>query len=294
MARRKARTKQRRSNGKKPGTRPIWKGTINFGLVTIPVALHAAEEANRMDFDLLDRRDLSPIRYRRVSQKSGKEVPWDEVVKGYRYNKGQYVVLTDDDFINANPEATQSIDIIGFVDGADISPMYYDKPYYLEPLKNGKRAYALLREVLAKTGKVGIAKIVIRTRQHLATLLPQGPLLVIDLLRFPQELRDAGGLDVPAGSLKQLDIGEKEVAMAERLVDTMAEKWRPEKYRDDYSDQLLRLIERKAKSGKTKTVEPASPPHAARPGKVIDIMHLLKRSVEEAERGDEPRGRKAG
>ena len=135
--------------------RPIWKGTINFGLVNIPVALYSAEADNSIDFDLLDKRDFSRVRYRRVNEKTGREVPWDEIVKGYEYKKGEYVALTDDDFIKANVEATQSIDIFDFVDAADISPIYFDKPYYLVPLKNGQRAYALLREVLKRTGKVG-------------------------------------------------------------------------------------------------------------------------------------------
>ena len=178
--------------------RPIWKGTINFGLVNIPVALYSAEADNSIDFDLLDKRDFSRVRYRRVNEKTGREVPWDEIVKGYEYKKGEYVALTDDDFLKANVEATQSIDILDFVDAADISPIYFDKPYYLVPLKNGQRAYALLREVLKRTGKVGIARVVIRTRQHLAALLADGPVLILNLLRFSHELRDPSTLDVPA------------------------------------------------------------------------------------------------
>jgi DNA end-binding protein Ku len=167
----KSKTTKARSAG-----RPIWTGTINFGLVNIPVALHSAEANNSIDFDLLDKRDFSRVRYRRVNEKTGREVPWDAIVKGYEYKKGEYVALTDDDFLKANAEATQSIDILDFVDAADISPVYFDKPYYLAPLKNGQRAYALLREVLRRTGKVGIARVVIRTREHLAALLPDGPL----------------------------------------------------------------------------------------------------------------------
>ena len=182
--------KNKTTKARSAAGRPIWKGTINFGLVNIPVALYSAEADNSIDFDLLDKRDFSRVRYRRVNEKTGREVPWDAIVKGYEYKKGEYVALTDDDFIKANVEATQSIDILDFVDAADISPVYFDKPYYLVPLKNGQRAYALLREVLKRTGKVGIARVVIRTREHLASLLADGALLILNLLRFPHELRD--------------------------------------------------------------------------------------------------------
>ena len=243
-----------------------------------------------MDFDLLDRRDFSPIRYRRVNEKTGREVPWDEIVKGYQYRKGEYVALSDEDFRSANVAATQSIDITDFVDAAEISPMYYDKPYYLVPLKNGERAYALLRDVLSRTGKVAIAKIVIRTRQHLAAVIPQGPLLVINLLRFPHELRDPQHLDIPRNNSKRLAISPGEVKMAERLVDSMVGSWNPEKYRDEYREDLLNLIDKKIKSGQTKLIAPkgkASQPK--RQDKVVDIMHLLRRSVEQAQKTVEPR-----
>jgi DNA end-binding protein Ku len=295
MARKKSRPAGRGGSKKtKPSARPLWKGSINFGLVAIPVALYPAEAPGRVDLDLLDRRDFAPVRYRRVNEKTGEEVPWDQVVKGYKHEGGEYVALSEDEIRAAQAEATQSIDIVDFVDAADIPPIYFDRPYYLEPLKNGRRAYALLREALARTAKVGIAKMVIRTRQHLAALMPQGPLLVVNLLRFPHELRDAGALDIPEGSLKQLNIGENEVKMAERLVETMVDKWRPEKYHDDTHERLLQLIDRKIKAGKTKSVEEPEP-RPRRQEKVLDIMHLLKRSVEEARKKDEPqRRRKAG
>jgi DNA end-binding protein Ku len=273
--------------------RPIWKGTINFGLVNIPVALYSAEADNSVDFDLLDRRDFSRVRYRRVNEKTGREVPWDEIVKGYEYKKGEYVALTDNDFLKANIEATQSIDILDFVHAADISPIYFDKPYYLAPLKNGQRAYALLREVLKRTGKVGIARVVIRTREHLAALLVEGPLLVLNLLRFSHELRDPSALDVPeAGSAAGTN---QELKMAERLVETMAGKWNPKKYRDEYHHDLLQLIDKKIKSGQTKTIGPAeAAPRPKQQGKVIDIMHLLRQSMEQAHKKNAPpRSRKA-
>jgi DNA end-binding protein Ku len=294
MARGKTSKSKKRHNTKaKSGARPLWRGSINFGLVNIPVALYSAEADGSIDFDLLDRRDFARVRYRRVNEKTGREVPWDEIVKGYEYKKGEYVALTDDDFLKANVEATQSIEILDFVDGADISPIYFDKPYYLAPLKNGQRAYGLLREVMKRTGKVGIARVVIRTRQHLAALLVDGPVLILNLLRFSHELRDASKLGVPeprsAGGSNQ------ELKMAEQLVETMAGRWDPKKYRDEYHQDLLKMINKKITSGQTKTIEPtevALPPK--RQGKVVDIMHLLRQSMEQAHKKNEPtRRRKA-
>src|ERR1041384_2319684 len=191
MARAKRTAAKKQPSERRSGRRALWKGSINFGLVNIPVSLYTAESSNDLDFDLLDRRNFSPVHYKRVHAKTGEEVPWDEIIKGYQYEKGEYVALTEQDFKKANVDATQSIDIMNFVDAAQISPMYFDKPYYLEPAKAGRRAYALLRQVLEKTGKVGIAMVVIRTRQHLAALMVQGSVLVLELLRFPHALRDA-------------------------------------------------------------------------------------------------------
>ncbi len=241
---------------------------------------------------MLDRRDFQPVRYRRVNEKTGKDVPWEEIVKGYEYQKGEYVPLTDADFERANAEATQTIEITDFVDRAEIDPVYYDKPYYLEPQKNAAKSYALLREVLERTGTVGIARVVIRSRQHLAAIIPRGPLLVLHLLRFAHELRDGSALNVP----QEVRLGDQELKMAERLLETMTGKWRPEKYRDDYREDLLGLVERKIQEGKPRVIEEKRAPEPRRPGKVIDIMDLLKRSVEEkaGRREEAPRRRKAG
>jgi DNA end-binding protein Ku len=292
MARRKAsKSKKRNTVKRKSSARPIWQGSINFGLVNIPVGLYSAEADSSIDFDLLDRRDFSRVRYRRVNEKTGREVPWDEIVKGYEYKEGEYVALTDDDFLKANVEATQSIDILDFVDGADIGPIYFDKPYYLAPLKNGQRAYALLREVMKRTGKVGIATVVIRSRQHLAALLVDGPMLILNLLRFPHELRDPSALEVPEAAARS----NQELKMAEQLVETMAGKWDPKKYRDEYHEDILRMIDKKIKSGQTKVIETAEPARPLRrQGKVVDIMHLLRQSMEQADKKNEPtRRRKA-
>jgi DNA end-binding protein Ku len=276
-------------------SRAIWKGSIDFGLVNIPVRLYSAESPGQINFDMLDKRDFARIRYRRVNEKTGKEVPWDEIIKGYEYDKDEYVALSDNDFAQANVEATQTIAITDFVNAADVSPIYYDKPYFLEPLKNGFRPYALLREVLKNTGKVGIAKVVIRTRQHLAMLFADGPRLILNLLRFPAELRDASGLDVPKNGAKTAAVSSREIKMAERLVETMVSEWRPEKYHDEYRDDLMKIIDRKIRAGKTKVIETAKST-ATRPerGKVIDIMHLLRQSVKQADKKpDSPRQRKA-
>jgi DNA end-binding protein Ku len=285
------RQKPKASSQRKSASRPIWKGSINFGLVNIPVALYSAEANSSIDFDLLDKRDFSRVRYQRVNEKTGKEVPWDEIVKGYEYKKGEYVALTDDDFLKANIEATQSIDIIDFVDAADISPIYFDKPYYLTPLKNGQRAYALLREVMKRTGKVGIARVVIRTRQHLAALLADGPMLILNLLRFSHELRDPSVLDVPTVGSTQGS--NQELKMAEQLVESMVGKWNPKKYRDEYHQDLLKMIDKKIKSGQTKAIEPAeAAPRPKQQGKIIDIMHLLRQSVEQGHKKNEPSRRR--
>jgi DNA end-binding protein Ku len=296
---RKAKRK-RTAESKSGSSRAIWKGSIDFGLVNIPVRLYSAENSNRLSFDLLDKRDFSRIRYRRVNETTGKEVPWEDIIKGYEYKKGEYVALSDADFARANVEATQTISITDFVDASAVSPLYYDKPYYLEPLKNGQRAYVLLREVLHDTGKVGIAKVVIRSREHLAMVLAEGPALILELLRFPDELRDASRLDLPKAASKGTATSAQEIKMAERLVESMVAKWQPEKYRDDYRDDLMKIIDQKVESGKTKVVENTMPaaPRAQR-GKVIDIMHLLRESVEQASkrgsRKDERTGRrKAG
>ncbi len=296
MARRKTSKKKSTAgtNGKS-SFRPIWAGSIDFGLVNIPVKLYSAQASSQLEFDLLDKRDFSRVRYRRVNEKTGQEVPWDQIVKGYEYEKGAYVALGDKDFRDANVEATQSIEIMDFVDAADISPLHYETPYYLEPLKNGRHAYALLREVLKRTGKVGIAKVVIRNRQRLAALIPQGPLLVLNILRYAHELRDASKLALPQTNGKG-EVSNREIKMAEELVENMVGRWNPEKYHDEYYEDLLKLIQKKVKAGKTKVVEPAGEtPRPKREGKVIDIMDLLRQSVKQTHSKEgTTRQRKAG
>jgi DNA end-binding protein Ku len=267
--------------------RAIWKGSISFGLVNIPVGLYAAETRNDISFKMLDKKTMSPIHYKRVSEESGKEVPWNETVRGYEFESGQYVVLSDADLKGAAPEATQTIDIVDFVDLEEISPLYFDKPYYLGPDKKGAKAYALLRETLRRTGKVGIAKVVIRTREYLAAVVARGDVLTLELMRYAHELRDPSELDVPAG--KQ-GVSDREIDMAERLVEGMVSAWDPEKYKDSYRDDLMKMIEKRVEAGQLeKSPEPAAKAEKAPRSNVIDLMALLKQSVEE---GGKP-GRKA-
>ncbi len=261
--------------------RAIWKGSISFGLVNIPVGLYAAETRDDISFKLLDKKTMSPIHYKRVSEESGKEVPWEETVRGYELESGKYVVMSDEDLKRAAPEATQTIDIVDFVDLDDISPLYFDKPYYLAPDKKGTKAYALLREVLRRTKKVGIAKVVIRTRQYLAAVVARGDVLTLELMRYAHELRDSSEVDVPTG--KQ-GVSEREIDMAERLVEGMVAAWDPEKYKDTYRQELMKTIEKRAEAGQLES----SPEPAPRPketgAKVIDLMALLKQSVEQGGR----------
>ncbi|HSS50147.1 MAG TPA: Ku protein [Thermoanaerobaculia bacterium] len=263
--------------------RAIWKGSISFGLVNIPVGLYSAESRDDISFKLLDRKTKSPIHYKRVSEESGKEVPWDETVRGYEVAKGKYVVLTDQDLKRAAPEATQTIDIQGFVDLEDISTLFFDKPYFLAPDSKGTKAYALLRETLRRTGKVGIAKVVIRTRQYLAAVVARGEsdVLTLELMRYAHELRDPEDLDVPRG---KSGVSDKELQMAIRLVEGMEEAWDPDQYKDDYRNDLMKLIEERAESGELEGSTAPVPKPEATGAKVVDLMALLKQSLDEGPR----------
>jgi DNA end-binding protein Ku len=252
--------------------------------------LYPAENRDELDFTLLDKADMSPIGYRKVNKATGEEVPKERITRGFEYDKGRYVIVSDEDLRRASPERTQQIAIVAFVDPTEVDPRFYDRPYYLEAAAKQEKGYALLRETLRKTGKMAIATVVIRTRQHLAALTALESVLVLDLLRYPQELRDPERLHVPGEGLKALDISEKELRMAERLVEEMVEPWDPSKYRDEYRDELTAFIRKRAKAGKMEEPE-VEEPAARRPSaKVIDIMSLLKQSVEKAERG-RPRAR---
>jgi DNA end-binding protein Ku len=255
--------------------RAIWKGSISFGLVNIPIALYPATRREELKFRLLRKRDLSPVNYKRVAEKDGKEVPWDEIVKGYEYEKGKYVVLREEDFQRVDLEATQTVDIQDFVDQNEIDPMFFYKPYYLEPQKGGDKAYALLRDSLKDTNKVGIAKVVIKTRQYLAGVKPENGTLVLELMHFADELADPEKLHVP----KRTELGKREMNMAKSLIDSMRSKWNPEKYKDDYREALMEIIEEKVEAGGKEIEE--KPKKAPKPTKVIDLVSVLQKSLEQ-------------
>jgi len=257
----------------------IWDGSISFGLVEIPVALRPAEKSNETSATQLDRRDLSPVGYRRYNKTTGKEVAWKDIVSGFEAGDGQYVVLTEEELRSANPKATKTIDIVEFVDGEEIESVYYDRPYYLEPKKKGSKAYALLRETLQRTGKVGIAKVVIRTRQHLAAVMVRDQVLVLNLLRFANELRDADELTVPEEGTRGVKVSPAEVKMAEQLVEGMTAKWNPEEFKDEYRAELRQLVERKARTGKVAAVKKTTKETDS--GKIVDLMSMLKKSLEQ-------------
>lgn len=273
--------------------RVLWKGAISFGLVHIPVGLYSAEKRNSFDLTMLDRRNMKPVGFKRYNKATGKEVPWEQIVKGYEYEKEQYVVLTDDDFRRANVEATQTVDILRFIDGDEIAPMYFETPYYLAPERRGEKGYALLRETLKKTHKVAIANVVIRTRQYVAAVLPLDELLVLNTLRYANEVKSADELNVPTKNLKTMGVTAKETEMATKLVEEMTGTWNPKEYHDTYHEDLLKLIDKRIKAGQARFIAtPEVEEENTRPakGKVVDLMALLKRSVEDKiKRNTDPR-----
>lgn len=256
--------------------RPVWKGSISFSLITIPITLFPATRREELKFRLLRSSDLSPVNYKRVAEVDGKEVPWDQIVKGYEYEPGKFVVLKEEDFRRVDVEATQTVEIIDFVHLEEINPIFFDTPYYLAPQKAGTKAYGLLRDALKKTGCVGIAKVVIKTRQHLAAIKAQTHALVLELMHFSDELVDLDKLDIPTGR----ETAGKELDMATDLVKKMTDEWEPEKYTDDYRSALLDLIHKKVElGGKT----PAGPePKKKKPSNVVDLVSILQKSLESA------------
>lgn len=262
--------------------RGLWKGAISFGLVNVPVELFSAEKrSSEIDLTMLDKRDLAPVGYKRYNKSTGEDVPWAEIVKGYEYEDDKYVVLSDEDFRRANIDASKTVDIQAFVDLNEIPPLFFETPYYLAPGKRGEKAYALLRDAMKKAGKAGIASVVIRTRQYLAAVVPQDDVLVMNTLRYADELRGVEELGVPAGTLDAKPT-PKEIEMALRLIDDMAEKWQPEKFKDTYRDDLMARIQEKIKKGQTEEIT-APDKHAEKEtagADVIDLMALLKKSVE--------------
>lgn len=258
----------------------IWKGSISFGLLNIPVSLQKAQEEKDLSFSMLDEKDLSPIKYKKVSAKDGKEVPWARIVKGYEYEHGQFVIVTKDDLKAANPKATQTIDIQDFISLDEIDPMFLEKPYYLVPQKSGIKGYFLLCEALKKTHKVAIATVVIRTKQHLAAVMARGEYLILELLRFGHEVLDVNEVDY-LSDVHKPKFTAKELKMAQELIDGMTGKWDPEQYHDTYAEDVMKIIDVKVKKGQGKEVHWKLPKEEkGNTGSVVDLMPLLKKSLE--------------
>lgn len=255
--------------------RPIWKGAISFGLVTIPIqVLPATSSTEKISFKMLRKTDLSPIRYKRVAEVDGKEVPWDDIVKGYEYEKDKYVVFEEKDFDAVELTSTDTIAIQDFVELEDINPIFFHTPYYLEPTKGGGGAYALLRDVLADTGKVGVAKVTMRNREHLAAVKANGSLLVMELMHFAHEIAPADMIKVP----EDRKIGPREKEMAKTLVDQMTTAWEPDRYKDEYAAAVMKLVDEKVKAG-GKEIPGHKKQHAAAATNVVDLVKVLQESL---------------
>jgi DNA end-binding protein Ku len=275
--------------------RPIWNGTLSFGLLNIPIQLMPGErKADEIHFRMLDARNKAPVRYERVNAETGEEVPWKEIVKAFEYDKGNYVVIEEEDIAAAAPDHKETIDIDAFVDASEIGAEFYEKPYVLEPGKKAEKGYVLLREVLQRTGKVGVGRVVIRTREYLAAVLPRGDALVMMIMRYAQEIVDPADYKLPEGSLAKWKISSREVQMAEQLIGSMSGEWKPETYKDDFRERLHKVIEQRVKAKKVvrgkATEEDKLPENAAT--NVIDFAELLKRSLEK-KGGAREKGRKS-
>jgi DNA end-binding protein Ku len=262
------------SNDKTCFMRAIWTGAIGFGLVNIPVKMYSGTQDSSLDLDMLDKKDHSNIRFQRVNAKTGKEVAWENIVRGYKYDGGDYVILTDDDFKKASPEKSKVIEIAEFVDVVEIDSVYYETPYYLEPEKTGVKAYALLRDALQKSGKVGLGTYVMRTKEAIGIIKPMDDILVLNKMRFAEEIRDHKELKIPNEKSKP-----NELKMALALIDQLSGPLEIDKYKDTYSAQLMKVIEAKAKGKKI-----AEPTMKVVHSKSKDLMDQLKASLSSSKR----------
>ena len=256
--------------------RAIWKGNISFALVSIPISLFSATRRNELSFHYLHKKDMSTVSYKRFCDTDNTEVPWEEITRGYEFEKDRYIEITDEDLDKADVELTKTIQIQEFVQEDEIDPVYFDKPYYLEPQKGGERAYALMRDALAQSRKVGIAKVVMKSREHLAAVKSVGTMLTLQTMRFAHEIVDASSLTLPSKS----EISKKEMDLANTLIDSMSDKFDPNRYKDDYYEKVMELIRMKIAG-----VAPEAP--AAKgpgPAKVVDLMEVLKQSLNETKK----------
>jgi len=264
----------------KTSTRTLWKGAISFGLVHIPIALYSATEQNDIDFDWLDRRSMDPVGYKRVNKKTGEEIAKEDIVKGVEWENGQYVILSPEEIAKAYPRTTQTIEIESFIDADEVPFVYLERPYYVAPINKGEKVYALLREALKQTNKVGIATVVIQTKQHLAVLIPCGPALVLNLLRWGGEIRSWEDLKLPPSGTKDAGLKESELNMARQLIEDMTGDWSADKFRNSFKDEIMKLVEAKVQAGQTQSVTRLEPaPEASGGADIIDLTELLKRSL---------------
>ena len=269
---------------KAPAPRVLWKGAISFGLVHIPVALYSATTDHGIDFDWLDKRTMDPVGYKRINKKTGKEIAREQIVKGIEYEDGEYVVLSDKEIAAAYPKTTQTIEIETFVPANGIPFVYLERPYYVAPINRGAKVYALLRETLQRSGRVGVARVVIQTKQHLAVLVPVGPGLVLNLLRWGADIRPWTDLPLPSEDAKKAGLSEREIKMATQLVDDMSADWDPGEFKDEFKDEIMRLVDKKVKAGQTETVTQPEPEEEQRTdegrgAKILDLTELLQRSL---------------
>jgi DNA end-binding protein Ku len=276
----------------KTSTRSLWKGAITFGLVHIPIGLYSATEESDVNFDWLDKRTMDPVGYKRVNKRTGREIDKDNVVKGVEYAKGEYVVLSQDEIEEAYPRTTQTIEIAAFVDIDEVPFVYLEKPYYTAPINKGEKVYALLREALRDTRKAALARVVIRSKQHLAVVLPCGPALVLNLLRWGGEIRSWDGLALPPQG-KAAGIREAEMKMARQLINDMSGHWSAKEYRDEFHDAVMKLVQAKAKAGEGEVVEPVEEAPDLKGADVIDLTELLRRSLRGGAKDDAPAAKKA-
>ncbi|MCE5318565.1 MAG: Ku protein [Parachlamydia sp.] len=266
--------------------RAIWSGLVSFGLINVPIKLYSATDEHAISFDMLHKTDLSPIRYARICKEDGKEIPYKDIVKGYEYQKGEYIVFTEEDFKRIDVKKTGTIEIVQFTKSEEIDSIYFEKPYYLEPDKGGAKPYALLREALKASGTVAVAKFVFRNRESLGIIKPYGEALILDQMRFASEIRPTKELNLPEKSL----LDKKEIGMALELIEKLTDKFKPEAYRDEYTQELQKAIDAKVKGIPIGKKGKAAP----KVSKIHDISALLKESLEELRRTKKPARRKAG